>query len=401
MNTLTTPIDNPAKNSEKNLGTRFLVYPQPPFVRGYEHPEVVWLAPSPGEIAAGPADHRMYVAEPVEPKSPYKFPEMPPYAGRIRPPVEPGPDRHFDYLTPGTFNFLSAHVYACVRRVLDICEGYIGREIPWHFAPMVERLEIVPIIPGWDNAQSGFGFLELGENDDADHQFCYGLNFDAVAHEVGHLVLLSELGLPQFTEGGPDFFCYHEAIADFISLLGLLHFDTALDRVLRRTGGNLLIHNELDRFAETGDESQLRNFSNSLRLNDVSFEVHDRSKPFAGALFDCLLEVHQSLLFDRGISRLDPRKYSDLRRQMPVSQIEERLSATKSDYRFRHFATKAALTDARDIIGEAMIRSWRTLDPDHINFEDAAAAFLHEAELGRGRSNVNQFEDCFRWREIL
>jgi hypothetical protein len=382
------------------LGTRFLVFPQPPFVPGYERPEVVWLTPSPGELAPGPADRRMYVANPVEPKAPYGFPVLPPYPGALRPPAEPGPDGHFDHLTPGTEAFLDAHCYACVRRVLDLCEGYIGREIPWFFQPDVERLEIVPLIRAWDNAQSGFGFLELGESDDPDSRYSYGLNFDTIAHEVGHLVLFAELGLPQGTPGR-DFAAYHEASADFISLIGLLQFDTAVDRLLRRTQGNLLINNELDRFAETSAERQMRSFSNSLRLGDVSSEAHDRSRPFGAALFDSLIEVHQSLLFDRGLSDLDPRAFSDLRRQIDPAELERELAGDRSGYEFRHFAVKAALAEARDMIGEALVRSWRRLDPDDLDLQTAAEAFLVAMERGRGLPFMDQAEDCFRWRGIL
>ncbi len=384
-----------------SLGTRFRVFPQPPYVPGYEKPEVVWLSLPPGRITAGPADRRMYVANPVEPKVPYFFPELPPYAGRLRPPAEPGPDGHFDYLEPGTDGFLDAHVYACVRRVLDICEGYVGREIPWYFEPTVDRLEIVPRIPEWDNAQSGFGYLELGESDRADRRSCYGLNFDAIAHEVGHLVLLGEIGLPEDGEGGPDFLAYHEAVADFLSLLGLLHFDTALDRLLRRTRGNLLLENELDRFAETSNERQIRTFSNSLRLGDVSREVHDRSRPFGGALFDSLIEVHQALLYDRGLSDIDPRRFSDLRRQMEPSLIERALADDAAAYEFRHFAVKAALAEARDIVGEALVRSWPRLDPYDLDFATAAEAFLVAVDRGRGRPFAPQIEDCFGWRGIF
>jgi hypothetical protein len=383
------------------LGTRFLIFPQPPFVPGYERPEVVWLTPSPGELLPGPADRRMYVANPVEPKAPYGYPELPPYAGALRPPAEPGPDGHFDNLTPGTEGFLDAHAYACVRRVLDICEGYVGREIPWYFEPTVDRLEIVPLIQNWDNAQSGPGYLELGESGEADGRYCYGLNFDAIAHEVGHLVLLGELGMPRGNSEGRDFFAYHEAVADFVSLLGLLSLDTALDRILRRTQGNLLIQNELDRFAETSAEKQVRSFSNSLRLGDVSLEVHDRSKPFGAALFDGLVEVHQTLLFDRGLSDLDPRLFSDLRRQIDPEEIARELSGDRSGYEFRHFAVKAALAEARDITGEALVRSWGALDPESLDFETAAVAFLDAIDRGRGWQFANQIEDCFAWRGIL
>jgi hypothetical protein len=383
------------------LGIRFLVFPQPPFVPGYEQPEVVWLSPAPGEVLAGPSDRRIYVVEPMGPKEPYAFPFLPPYRGAARPPAEPGPDGHFDHLKPGTEPFLAAHAYACVRRTLDVFDSYLGREMPWFFQPGQTRLEIVPFIPGWSNAHSGYGYLELGESDLADRDAAYALNFDAIAHETGHMILLGELGVPTRAGGGPDFLAYHEAVADFVSLLGLLHFDTALDRILRRTAGNLLIHNELDRFAEISDEKQIRSFSNSLRLSDVGDEVHDRSRPFAGALFDGLLEVHQSLLFARGLSSIDPRQFSNLRRQVPGAALDRDLRSGRADYQFKHFAVKSALADARDIVGQALARSWRALDPDDLTFERAADAFLTALYDARQERYATQFEDCFAWREIL
>jgi hypothetical protein len=390
-----------SRRAEPSLGTRFLVFPQPPYVTGYEKPEVVWLATSIGGILAGPSDKYMYVADPIEAKRPYAFPSLPPYAGGLRPPAEPGSDGHFDHILPGSPAFLSAHSYACARRVLDICVGYLRREVSWFFRPSVQRLEIIPHIPDWDNAQSGFGYLELGEGEPGNATSCFALNFDSIAHEMGHLVLLSELGLPEGDGSRTDFFAYHEAIADFISLLGLLHFDTAIDRILRRTGGDLLINNELDRFAELSDEKQVRSFNNSLRLGDVSDEVHDRSKPFAALLFDCLVEVYQSILFDSGLSDLDPRRFSNLRREMAPQQIEAHLNRSKRDYPLRHFASKAALQEARDVVAECMARSWASLDPEALTFRAAAEALLEEAERGRARRYVNQFEDCMRWREIL
>lgn len=384
-----------------SLGTRFLVFPQPPFVAGYEKPEVVWLAPSAGRILPGPADSRMYVADPIEPKRPYALPVLPPYSGSLRPPAEPGPDGHFDHIVPGSPAFLSAHSFACARRVLDICEGYVGRPIRWFFEPTLSRLEIVPRITNWDNAQSGFGFLELGESEPDKIASCFALNFDSVAHEMGHLVLLSELGLLEGNGRGTDFFAYHEAIADFISLLGLLHFDTAVDRLLRRTRGNLLIHNELDRFAELSDEKQIRSFNNSLRSGDVSDEVHDRSRPFAAGIFDCLVEVYQTLLFQRGLSDLNPQRFSNLRQQMDPDLIEMNLRGSKAAYEPKHLASKAALQEARDIVGESVVRSWLHLQPDYLTFETAAQAFLEAADRGRARPFVGQFEDCMRWRDIL
>jgi len=382
------------------VGTRFLIFPQPPFVNGYDKPELVWLGNSCGAILAGPSDNRMYVADPVEEKRPYGLPVLPPYPGLLHPPAEPGPDGHFDHILPGSPTFLSAHSYACARRVLDICEGYVGRRIGWFFEPTYARLEIVPHIAHWENAQSGFGFLELGDSDTPTPTSSFALNFDAIAHEMGHLVLLGELGIPDTNGDQAEFFAYHESVADFLSLVSLLHFDTAIDRLLRRTGGNLLIHNELDRFAELSDERQLRTLNHSLRASDVSDEVHDRSKPFAAALFDCLVEIYQTLLFERGVTDLDPRRFSNLRRQMTPALIEESLRRAGPDYERRHFASKAALQDARDIVGETLVRSWARLDPDSLTFGAAAEALLASADRGRARPFVGQIEDCIGWRGI-
>ena len=386
---------------EPSLGTRFLIFPQPPFIPGYEKPEVVWIGGAAGPILAGPSDNRMYVANPIEPKIPYASPILPPYRGVLRPPAEPGPDGHFDHIGPNSPEFLSTHSFACARRVLDICENYVGHQIGWFFEPTVDRLEIIPRIPHWENAQSGFGFLELGESEPETPTSCFALNFDAIAHEMGHLILLSELGILEGDGRGCDFFAYHESIADFISLLGLLQFDTAVDRLLRRTKGNLLLHNELDRFAELSDEKQLRLFNNSLKMGDVSNEVHDQSKPFAAALFDCLIEVYQSVLFERGLSDLNPKRFSDLRQQLAPALMDEAMRTSKSSYELHHFAVKAALEEARDIVGEAVMRSWDYLEPDSITFGAAAVAFLEASYQGRGINYIEQLEDCMRWREIL
>jgi hypothetical protein len=206
----------------------------------------------------------MYVTDPLLDKQPYQFPDLPPWPGDLHPPAEAGPDGHFDHIPTDTRAFVAAHAFACVRRVLDICESYFGREIPWFFSPSYERLEIIPQLR-WPNAQSGFGFLELGEDDSGGESFPFALNFDAVAHETGHLVLFGVLGLPEQSEPTADYLSYHEVVADFISLICLLHFDTALDRVLRRTKGNLLIANELDRLAELTDEKHIRAASHSLK----------------------------------------------------------------------------------------------------------------------------------------
>lgn len=381
------------------LGTRFLVFPQPPFIPGYERPETVWVSPPPNRIGPGPADRRMYVVDPFIEKKPYEFPYLPPYVGALSPPAEAGPDGHFDSIPIGTREFEAAHTYACVRRVLDICESYVGREIPWFFEPTYTRLEIVPRLR-WDNAQSGYGFLEMGENEARGEPWPFALNFDAVAHEIGHLIIFGVMGVPR-SNPPHGYFAYHEAVADFIALIGLLHFDTVLDIVLRRTRGNLLIANELDRFGELSDERQIRLFSHSLRMSDVSAEVHDLSKPFAGALFDVLVEIYQVLLFERGLSGLDPRDFRDLRSELSDEDLQKQLSLSLGGNDHRLFALKSALEEARDLVGEMLVRSWEELEPHSLTFQEAAEALIVAAESGRARRFASSVIDNFAWREIL
>jgi hypothetical protein len=380
------------------LGTRFLVFPQPSFIPGYERPEVMWVSTPPDRIAPGPADRRMYVIDPVVEKPPYEFPYLPPYSGGLQPPAEAGPNGHFDHLAVDTPEFQAAHVYACARRVLDVCESYFGQEIPWFFQPTYERLEIVPRLR-WDNAQSGYGFLEMGEDYERGAPQPFALNFDAIAHEVGHLVIFGAMGLPS-REPPHQYFGYHEAVADFVGLIGLLHFGTAVDLILRRTRGNLLVMNELDRFAELSDEKQVRLFSHSLKLGDVGNEVHDLSKPFAGGLFDTLVEIYQTLLFERGLSDIDPREFWDLRSELSEDELEQELSLSLRDYDSRHFAVRSALEEARDLIGEILVRSWARLDPSTLDYRAAVDAMILAAEAGRARRFAGSVQDNFAWRGI-
>jgi hypothetical protein len=382
------------------LGTRFSIFPQPSFVSGYEEPEVVWISTPPDQIRAGPADHRIYVTDPLTTKDPYGFPYLPPFTGAQAAPAEPGPDGHFDHLAPGSRAFLAAHAFACVRRTLDICEGYLGRRLPWFFEPTYERLEIVPRI-AWDNAQSGFGYLELGEDDSLPgNPFPYALNFDAIGHETGHLVLLSALGIPEDVSRG-DFLSYHEAVADLISLMGVLQFDSVLDKVLRRTRGNLLVTNELDRLAELSDTRQIRNASHSLRMRDVGYEVHDRSRPFTGAMFDTGIEIFQLLLVERGLAELDTRTIRDVRSDLSQEDIDNELTVSRDEYELHHFAFKSTLIEARDLTAEMLLGSLQRIDVEALSFRDAAEAIALTAQAGRGRRFADRVYENFVWREIL
>ena len=145
----------------KGKGTKFRLFPQPGFLEPYQEPETVWISPRAGSIGPGPADDRMYVVDTIDKEQPYEFPYLPPYDGPVRPPVEPNEFGHFDHLEVGSREFEAAHMYGTLRRVLDIWEGYFEKRIDWHFQDRYSRLELIPLLD-WDNAQSGYGFIETG-----------------------------------------------------------------------------------------------------------------------------------------------------------------------------------------------------------------------------------------------
>lgn len=381
--------------SESKLGTRFLLFPQVPILSGYSKPEPVWISPSPNGILAGPEDHRMYVRDPLFPKDPYDYPYLPPFSGDIHAPALPGPDGHFDQITPESRAFLAAHAFGCVRRVLDIWESYLGHRIEWHFSDTYERLEIIPFLE-WDNAQSGYGYLELGVDRRSDsHSVPYALNFDIIAHEIGHSILFSLFGFPQRSIQQLDFAPFHESSADLISLLSFLHFDTGMDRLLKHCQGNLLILNELNRIAELTGDRQIRVASNSRKLSEVTSEVHDRSRPFTGAVFDTLVEYYHTLLVQRGLTDDELTAYSI--RDITADDLAQMSGILARRFVKHPFLFKTALTDARDKVAMTLAQSWPALDPDSLSFTNASEVILQGADS----AVAGILEENFSWRQVL
>ena len=378
-------------------GTRFRIFPQVPHVADYAKPETVWISTPPDRLRAGPADHRIYVRDPLIEKVPYEYPYMPPFDGEIFPPAEAGFDGHFDEIPVESRQFLAAHAFASVSRVLDVWENYLGRPITWHFAETYERLEIIPWIE-WDNAQSGYGYLELGQDGGADGRiYPYALNFDVIAHEIGHAILFSLFGMPATGSVHADYAPFHEASADLISLLSFLHFDSGLDRLLRHCNGNLLVLNELNRIAELTGDRQIRLASNARRQSEVTEEIHDRSRPFTGAVFDTIVDEYHASLVGEGLA--DERLL-----QIDIKDVGEDAMRRISDFtteafRARPFLFKSALTQARDDVARALARAWPGLNADDLTFSSAAEAVIDSGDRIRSELAA-KFEVNFDWREI-
>ncbi|WP_113210150.1 hypothetical protein [Rhizobium sp. BK379] len=382
------------EKSAQALGTRCWIFPQPPFILGYEQPDRVLLSILPDEIGDGPSDILMYVADPLFDKEPYGFSGLPPYGGPRRRSVRSGPDGHFDSLDPRSRDYLGVHAYACVHFVLDVWRNYLARPMHWFFSDYYSRLEIIPFVR-WNNAHAGFGFIELGCSEAGGEESPYALNFDTIAHEIGHLVTLSQMGLPDSLSRDADFFPFSEAISDSISLISFLHFESAIDRLLRRTKGNLLLYNELNRFAETSPETQIRLATNFRRMSQVTTEAHDRSLPFLGAIFDTIVELYHRELVASGCA--DHRLLSVNLRDLTQDEFDWFRQTTAEAFRDKPLFFKLALIKARDSVGGAIGAALHKLDPGAMRLGDAALAIVSAADIRAAA----QLEENFVWREII
>ncbi len=391
-------------------GTRFKLFPQPSFLEAYREPVVVTLSPRAGTLAPGPSDGRMYALIPEGRVSPYGQPSasggrvttfLPPWRGPRLPPALPDRAGHFDHLQPSDPAFPAAHAFGCVRLVLDVWERFCG-PIPWHFRNVYPRLEISSI-HDYENAQSGFGYLQLGTNlQPRGPVHLFALNFDVVAHECGHLILFSVLGLPRTGVMTAEFRGFHELMADLVALVAAASFDAVVDDVLLTTKGNLYLANELNRFAELSSSDQVRNASNSVKLSEFRVgwrDEHDLSLPLTGAIFDVLVEIYQLLLVERRL--VDPRVVQLSKNLDSMLAFQHPIEAmyTKG-YAAAPQGFRQTFHDARKLLAAFLAHAWRSLRPDGLTYRDVGLALLAADRAitgGRFRSTI---EESFAWRDI-
>lgn len=382
-------------------GTRFRLFPQHPSLRSSEEPETIRVSSPPGTIGPGPSDERMYTILPVgKPPygtdlGPYETPDFPPWTGPMLPPALPGRDGHFDHLAPGTPQFEAAHLFGSVCFTLDIWEDYFGRPIPWHFAERYDRLELAPL-PGFDNAQAGYGYIEMGEHILPEGRaVSFSLNFDIIAHELGHLILYQEIGQPTKATAGGEYYGFHESAADLVGLLAAAHFESVINPLLENTRGNLYVFNRLNRIGEVSDNDQVRLASNGIRLAEFQHgwdEEHDLSLPLTGAMFDILVDIFHELLLEEGLISAGVEDLADQVERVPefenlIQSLFDRAYA-RNPPGFRR-----ALLDARDTLGTYLAATWQRLSPHGLSYADVAAAMImvdHHQSGGRYRRLISR-----------
>ncbi|MBV8105317.1 MAG: hypothetical protein JO223_11985 [Hyphomicrobiales bacterium] len=392
-------------------GVRFRLYPKPPYVHPEWPPETISVSSPPGSIGPGPADARMRLILPVDKRYSYGVNpgplgtprlDLPPYRGRIRHPVCPDEEGHFDSIPEGTPEFAEAHVFGTVRFVLDIWERYFGRPIEWHFARDYRQLEIV-ILPRIDNAYAGYGFMEIGAHPQEDGTLApYAVNFDVMAHELGHLIIYSTIGVPSPSARRAEYYGFQESAADTTAIIAVLHFESLIERLLEETHGNLYVFNELNRFGELSDHEQVRLASNDVKLSRFSAgwdDEHKLSQPLTGAIFDIGVDIFQEFLVERGVIPRDVAEATRKVRHAPeLAQIVQPVFDAAYEGRYQEF--RSALIDARDYVGAALAETWKRLRADDFSYLDVGLVLLEMDRAMSGGRYRRAIAESFDWREI-
>jgi len=393
-------------------GTRVRLFPQTPVGDDELIPETVWLSTPPQRLGPGPSDDRMYVIDPLDKPIPYgnnaappnrpPLFQIPPWRGPVYPSALPSPDGHLDHIPLGTPEFEAAHVYGAARFVLDIWEGYLGGPVPWHFRNDHRRLEIV-LLRHFDNATAGYGYMEIGSAETQDGDISpFSLNFDLIAHEVGHLLIFSLLGLPDLDQTDGEYYAFHESTADVISLISALHFDSVVEQLLDDTSGNLYTYNQLARIAELSTFEQIRLANNRERMEDYAegwHNEHHLAQPLTGAMFDILVDIFHEHLLDRGLVSEKAEDLADLlQRDDQAQDIIQTIFDEAYEQAPEGF--KEALLDARDDAALGLAATWRSLEVDGLNFRTVGERLLQiDRALNDGRYQ-RLIANNLGWRQI-
>jgi hypothetical protein len=345
----------------------------------------------------------MYAIDPIGKPQAYGLAEdrrgraaylLPPWPGLVHSPARPNEDGHFDHIPVDSREFEAAHLFGAVRRTLDVWEGYFGHRINWHFARDFDRMELVLQRNLDENAFMGYGFLEVGVHHGRDGRIePFSLNFDVIAHEVGHCIVYATVGVPDAHSANAEYYGFHESAADLVALITALHFDTVADELLTTTHGNLYTLNLVNRIAELSRNDQIRLAANPLSLLDFVSgwrDEHALAQPLTGAMFDILVDMFHEELKARGLITERQEDLSDRLEEFPgyhrIMQpiFDEAFAAAPNGFR-------SALVSARDTLGCYLAETWRRLSPDNLTYE----------RVGQTLLAVDQMRGSGRYRRII
>jgi len=368
----------------------------------------IYLPAPAGTIGAGPSDRDIVTVDALDKRPYYDGPSdperFPPYRGPRGTPARPC-GGHFAYLQPSgptARQFSAAQVYATVRFTLTVWEHYLGRPVRWYFRRRFPRLEVIPRTRS-GTAYSRPGYIECGYERGRTRQRRYplGENFDVVAHETGHLIQRSVIGLPEHVEGLEQR-AREEAFADLVAIVALLHVRPAVARLLDRTRGNLFSANLLSRIGEMSQTTVARRANNDKTMKTLEWDPDPRafryelSAPFTGGGYDALVDLYESILVRR---RAIPHALAAASFEGSAKKLPGIQRAFDLTYRARRTVFEDALLEARDVFASVLAHAWRRMSP-YDGFAEALAAMLAVAGERHGPRVQRIFRDAFAARGI-
>ncbi len=293
-------------------------------------------------------------------------------------------------------------MYANARRILDIWEDYMGREIAWPFTLEFSRLELIPLT-NWDNAQSGWGYLEFGYPRTSwggmDRARPYCENFCMVAREIAYFIILSEVGIPTESGNTREFNGFLRSSIDISAIISLFHFHKVLDYVLDSSAGNIFSINELNRLGDLAQNQLFRAAFNYERASTVGESSYEMSLPLTGAVFDIMVEVYKQELIN---ARLIDQELAD-RADVSRSWVSDEY-AVQTDFDIAYINAKpefkTALCLARDYLGSLLARAWSGMYPNDLSYYNVGRHLLFADSFVSGGRYQEVIRECFAWREI-
>jgi hypothetical protein len=297
-------------------------------------------------------------------------------------------------------------MYATVRRTLDIWQDYHGGRIEWFSRDMFPKMLLIPAVE-WDNAQSGFGFLEFGfgrkltpgGTQVIDHNNPHCENFDVLAHEVGHNILFTLVGVPSAATSTDEYWGFQESGGDLTAIVAVLHFNSVVDVVLTNSKGNLFTVNELSRLGEAADGREVRRVFNALKMSNVNREAHNLSQPLTGAIFDIFVDAFQMELVRRGLitQQLADRSQFGKASESELPAINAAFAAA---YAGHEDEFKTALLTARDYLGRLLAMTWAALSKDFLTYVKVLGGLIDADQEITNGAHARSIRECFAWREI-
>ena len=85
----------------------------------------------------------------------------------------------------------------------------------------------------------GYGYLRSRRRLASGRVADYCLNFDVIAHEVGHSLMMSFAGPFSPDRVSPDYEALHETSADWAAIIAVLHLDSMIEELMETTRGDL------------------------------------------------------------------------------------------------------------------------------------------------------------------